>query len=631
MRAQRPVLAQRYAIHLPLDLGDVTPRFVGTDVSTGQTVVVAFADQEQARLASQGIGALQRHLAGLVDSVASPQADAFPNLGEKPPSGTALVAELIRGRTLAEVVGVEPLISDRAVAWTIRILEGLQALHQRQVPHGALSSHAIVAEPKQRPIAPVVSQLIVPPLKDYASPERLNGSGPTIADDLWAVGLLLFEMLTGRLPFHADATTWGRCELTASDSQLLRSLSHGRELEVIVKRVLTSDRNRRTGSAEELLDMLDRWEQRIALPLTVARAAARATPISRAGQPAPWDRLVTDFDGGGKRLEATLDAAEQMRQSVLPDRSPHTTTAPQSNRSGSSGRLRLGPKGASKSNRPGPDEARRRMPSFGPEMVAFRERSRPRIGKWLVVAAVLGVFGAAGAYLLGQRDDKVRVAPSSSISQTVDSVAVSSSVPERPKLTVRQERSQCIRSYYRPESIAEGTDLGFVCTEEDFLVVNRRLNEEALVAVPALGQAGVAGAGAAETGSVKGSSRANATMVIRSGALTKGWQLGWYELVATAIIRQNCCSEAAPIKLPESTGWCQQLQTVVRRIAADSVKVGDISPGVRTFDEAITCLMAQGRHVVYPYKAAPTSFQKAAFQQFLKHAAEVDARRTARR
>ncbi len=605
MRAQRPVLAKRYAIHLPLDLGDVTPRFVGTDVATGQTVVVVFAGPEQTNLSGPGIGALQRHLAGMVDSVASPNLEAFPSSGERPPDGTAFVAELIRGRALAELVRREPLNQDRAVAWTIRILEGLQVLHQRQVPHGALSSHAVVAEPKGRPIAPVVSQLLVPPLRDYASPERLTGTGPTVADDLWAVGLLLFEMLTGKLPFHAQASTWGRCELNEADSQRLRALPQGRELEGLVKRALSFERGRRPGSAEEFIAWLDRWEQRSAPPAVEVCSAVHVPAASKAGQPASWDRLVVDFEGGGARLDATLDAAEQMRHSILAERMPSLSAS-------------------SLSERPGPGVARRRTPSIGPELAAFRERSKPKFGKALLLLGLLSMFGASGFYFLGDRDGREKAALAASVRPSSEPVLVASSnAVERPRRSATEERSQCIRSYYRPETIAERIDLGFVCTEEDFLAVNRRLNEDVMMA-----QSGVAGVAAAGAPSEVPT---NPAMVIRSGVTAKGWQLGWYELVATAIIRQNCCREAAPIKLPESTGWCQQLQAVVRRIAADSVKVGDISPGVRVFDEAITCLMAQGRHTVYPYKAVPTSLQKLAFQQFLKHAAEVDARRTSRR
>lgn len=626
-------MAQRYAVHLPLDLGDVTPRFVATDTTTGQAVVIARVEPQWARLVRPGIGALHRHLTGLLDVIDSPNVEAFPSVGEAAPVGPFLVAELMRGRTLVDAVRSEPLIPDRAVAWTMRILDGLQALHRNQVAHGALSSHAIVIQPRGRPIAPVISQLVVPSLKDYASPERLTGGGPSIADDLWAAGLLLFEMLTGKLPFHAAASTWGRGEVNAADMDRVRAVPHGRELEVIVKRALSTDRSRRPGSAEEFLDLLDRWEQRIALPVTLPRAPPRVPNAANAGQPAPWDHLVVEFEGGGKRLDATLDAAEQMRLSVVAESLVQPTDLARSGHVDVVERPAPAEKSLARSNRPSSEE-RRRMPSFGLELAAFRERSKPKLGRLSLALGLLAMLGAVGFYFMGRRDEAAQAAIAASARPVVERVSVvSSKVPAaRPHLSARQEQSLCIRSYFRPDAIADGTDLAFVCTEEDFLVVNRKLNDDTLVA-PA-STAGVAGSSSIQAVTEAGGKavvQSNPAMVIRSGASAKGWQLGWYELVATAIIRQNCCREAAPIKLPESTGWCQQLQTVVRRIAADSAKVGDISPGVRAFDEAITCLMAQGRHAGYPYRAVPTSLQKSAFQQFLKHAAEVDARRTARR
>jgi len=614
MKAQRPLLAKRYAVHLPLDLGDAGPRFVGTDVTTGQTVIVAFAGVELAQLAHPAIGALQRHLAGILDVISSPSLEAFPNSGEQLPTGAVMVAESVRGRRLTDLLRHEPLNHDRAVAWTTRMLEGIQAMHRRQLPHGALSSHAIVCEPKGRPIAPVVTQLLAPALKDYASPERLNGTGPSIDDDLWAIGLLLVEMLLGKLPFHAQSSTWGSCELAETDTRRLRALPHGRELDGIVRRVLSTDRRRRPRSADEFIGWLDQWEQRIALPAAELRAPARVQASSKAGEPAPWDRLATDFAGGGARLEATLDAAEQMRHSILSERGPAATTR-------------------AHSNRPSQGAPRPRTPSIGVELAAFRQRSRPKLGNGLFALGLLVMLGAAGFYYaVVRRDVEKLVTPTSFDTPSVPALATSVGIPTRKRLSVAEERTECIRSYFRPDTIAAGVDLGFVCTEEDFLVVDRKLNDEAMVSPPsAIGSLEPSGVQAAASSSSAPRAESNTTMVIRSGANAKGWQLGWYEIVATAIIRQNCCREAAPIRLPESSGWCQQLQAVVRRIAVDSVKVGDISPGVRVFDEAITCLMAQGRHTVYPYKAVPTAQHKSAFQQFLRHAAEVDARRTARR
>jgi hypothetical protein len=123
----------------------------------------------------------------------------------------------------------------------------------------------------------------------------------------------------------------------------------------------------------------------------------------------------------------------------------------------------------------------------------------------------------------------------------------------------------------------------------------------------------------------------NELVVTPRGISARAWQLGWYELIATGIIHRSCCPQPPEIKLPISTGWCQQLQTVVTNIANLSTKPGDLSPAVRAFDETITCLASQGKHTVYPYKAVPSAVQKAAFQQFLTRAAEMDARRASKK
>ena len=103
--------------------------------------------------------------------------------------------------------------------------------------------------------------------------------------------------------------------------------------------------------------------------------------------------------------------------------------------------------------------------------------------------------------------------------------------------------------------------------------------------------------------------------------------LDWYELPAAAIIRRSCCPNAAPVALPETPGWCEQLQAVVRRIADDSAKSGDLAPDARSFDKAVTCLFANKVARSYAYEKAPTEANRAAFQQFLSRAAISEARR----
>ena len=160
-----------------------------------------------------------------------------------------------------------------------------------------------------------------------------------------------------------------------------------------------------------------------------------------------------------------------------------------------------------------------------------------------------------------------------------------------------------------PGAFEPDQNFAFLCDDGDFKDATTQLQR--LVRPPAA-HAGDAGIGAEAT-------RADA------GPRTSG--LDWYELPAAAIIRKSCCEGAAPVSLPQTPGWCEQLQTVVRRIAEDSNKAGDLAPAARSFDKAVACLFANRVGKIYGYEKAPTPANREAFQQFLSRAAISEARR----
>jgi hypothetical protein len=69
------------------------------------------------------------------------------------------------------------------------------------------------------------------------------------------------------------------------------------------------------------------------------------------------------------------------------------------------------------------------------------------------------------------------------------------------------------------------------------------------------------------------------------------------------------------------------MQTVVRRIADDSGKAGDLAPDARSFEKAVSCLFANRVLHIYPYEKPPSEANRQAFQQFLSRAAISEARR----
>ncbi len=101
---------------------------------------------------------------------------------------------------------------------------------------------------------------------DYVSPEMIEGRGTDPRSDLYALGVVLFELLTGQRPFSGDspfAILKKHCtEEPPPPSRLRPGIPP--ELEAIVLRLLRKDPEDRPASAEELVVTLRDWLNRAA-------------------------------------------------------------------------------------------------------------------------------------------------------------------------------------------------------------------------------------------------------------------------------------------------------------------------------------------------------------------------------
>jgi hypothetical protein len=240
------------------------------------------------------------------------------------------------------------------------------------------------------------------------------------------------------------------------------------------------------------------------------------------------------------------------------------------------------------------------------------ERKRS-VWPWVIVAAVAG---GGGVYLA--------IAPT--LPEPVKPVEPTAAPPKpKPKPTAAKRdpaevRDACVTAHF-PQDSFEGTpSFAFVCEDTDFVTVTSRLS--GMVRVKSASDAGAEGALDA----------ALPMDVVKAGggkapAPVAGLGLDWYELPATAIIKKTCCPGSAPVTLPDTTGWCEQLETVVRRVADDSQRSVDLAPGARAFDKAVTCLFANRIQHPYSYAKLPNAANRAAFQQFLSRAAVIGAKR----
>jgi serine/threonine protein kinase len=124
---------------------------------------------------------------------------------------------------------------------------------------------------------------------EYMAPEQVVGAKPDVRVDIYAVGVVLYEMLTGDRTFFAKTV---REILTGVMNKRVRPVRElrrdvPRSLEAVVARAMAREPTRRYGSAMELQDALVEVKQELAL---VARAAQH-----RASTAAEWEQPTTKF------------------------------------------------------------------------------------------------------------------------------------------------------------------------------------------------------------------------------------------------------------------------------------------------------------------------------------------------
>jgi serine/threonine-protein kinase len=184
--------------------------------------------------------------------------------------GTYYIAmQYIEGPTLKQLIERE-LTPEEAVTLIRQVLEAARFAHRRGVVHRDLKPQNVIVDPEgeavvtdfgiaRAGVSEITQTGSVMGTPHYLSPEQAQGFDVTAVSDLYSVGVILYEALTGRVPFEADSAVAVAMKQVSQTPQRPSSINHrvSPALDAVVMRALEKDPGARFQSADAFIAALD--------------------------------------------------------------------------------------------------------------------------------------------------------------------------------------------------------------------------------------------------------------------------------------------------------------------------------------------------------------------------------------
>ncbi len=233
----------------------------------------------------------------------------------------AIVMEYIDGITLKEYIEREGVLKwKEALHYTVQILRALQHAHDKGIVHRDIKPHNIMllmdgtikvmdfgiarfARFETKTISGKVIGSV-----HYISPEQACGDVTDHKTDIYSVGVMLFEMLTGRLPFEADAA------VSVAMMQVSKTPARPREindtipegLEEIILKAMQKDTKVRYQSAAEMLKDIDEFKKNPSIQFSYKYLNNDEMPTRHFGAVSNEEKKAADSEEGEEEKKSPL-------------------------------------------------------------------------------------------------------------------------------------------------------------------------------------------------------------------------------------------------------------------------------------------------------------------------------------
>ena len=211
-----------------------------------------------------------RREAELLASLNHPNIAVIHEIIEQDEAGDYLILEYVPGETLAEHIAREPLELEQALSISRQVAEAISTAHKKGIVHRDLKPGNIkitpdgtvkvldfglakpsVTEDKKGDItATELGRVIGTPA--YMSPEQARGKETDHRTDIWSFGCIIYQMLTGHLPFEGQTATDTLARIIERDPdwELLPERTP-RNIRVLLRRCLEKNPDQRLGDITE--------------------------------------------------------------------------------------------------------------------------------------------------------------------------------------------------------------------------------------------------------------------------------------------------------------------------------------------------------------------------------------------
>ena len=327
---QGTLFAGRYRLERKLGSGGMADVWLAEDTELGRRVAIKilherYASDEQfverfRREATHAAGLSHQNIVSIFDR------------GEADGS-YFIVMEYVEGRTLKElIVSRGPCPVPVAISYTRQILAALRYAHRNGIIHRDIKPHNVIVDREGRVnvadfgIARAGTSQITEAgsiigTAQYLSPEQARGAPVDESSDLYSTGIVLYELLTGHVPFTGESPVEIAMKHLSQPpeppSTLRREIPH--DLDLVVLRALAkepADRYRTAGEMDHDLELVTRGE-----PVGQETESAATIVLAGAGtlEPTAATRAVRrSVEYGGEERYRAYDAAVQRERAWWP-------------------------------------------------------------------------------------------------------------------------------------------------------------------------------------------------------------------------------------------------------------------------------------------------------------------------